>query len=301
MSVRLGILDFGEVHPEDVAAQGLNRTLDQAMLADRLGFTRYWLAEHHDRTSSWASPELLVPLLASRTQRIHIGTAGILLRYYSPLKIACDFSLAERLYPGRIDLGLARGLAGENNRGLSQLPLDPDDSLYGNKLAELIGHLTNTLEEGYPASRGLVIPPPSGTLEIWLMGTSQTSAELAAAHGLAFAYSLFLSERANWSDVNRYVESFRPSRFLSCPKYAVAVAGVCAETTERAMDVARSRSNRLIVPTLVGAPHICADYCEGIRVRLKDVEFILLDVCSNVNDRRTSYSLLSEAFGLEAL
>jgi len=107
--IAMGLLDFCNVGADGSAERGLGDTIETAVLAERLGYKRYWLAEHWGADVSTPSPELLTPIIAGMTERIRVGPAGVLLPFYSPLKVASNALLAERLFPGRIDLGLARG------------------------------------------------------------------------------------------------------------------------------------------------------------------------------------------------
>jgi luciferase family oxidoreductase group 1 len=160
----MGLLDFCKVGIDGSAERGLGDTIETAILAERLGYKRYWLAEHWGADVSTPSPELLTPIIAGMTERIRVGPAGVLLPFYSPLKVASNALLAERLFPGRIDLGLARGgaapqvvraLAGHVDANLA--------ATYPDKVREVVSYL-----EG----RGPVLGGPniSSVPEVWVLG-----------------------------------------------------------------------------------------------------------------------------------
>src|SRR5262245_24379110 len=176
--LRLGVLDCCQVPPGKTGQEALFDTLELAPRAESLGYSRYWLAEHHEPTVAHGCPELLAVAVAGLTRRIRVGTAGVLLRYYSPLKVAKDFRLLHALFTGRIDLGIAGGRAPEESaRGLlgGPEPTSPDDG-QSEKVGELLAHLSG---ERHP-----VAPLGVGTPEVWVLGSRRPESALSAGrHG----------------------------------------------------------------------------------------------------------------------
>lgn len=287
---RLGALDFCHLHDGTWPVQVLCETLDLAPRVESFGYSRYWLAEHHNPSIAHGSPEILLPLLAASTSSMRVGTAGILLNYYSPYKVASVFRALSALFPQRIDLGLARGSSGEAIR--RAMLGDAPQSAYPEKVGDLLAFLRGKSE---PVVHPAGTPPP----EVWVLGSQTTSLEIAAAHGTAFCLALFLHETE--VDIrpllDEYRTRFQPSPELAAPKWAVAVAGVCAEREEEAQQDARNRL-QFVTPTLVGTPEQCRERLEEMRHRYQTDEIVFLDLCRAFDDRVRSYRLLAEAVGL---
>jgi luciferase family oxidoreductase group 1 len=290
---RLGALDFCHLHDGTWPVQVLCETLDLAPRVESFGYSRYWLAEHHNPSIAHGSPEVLLPLLAASTSSMRVGTAGILLNYYSPYKVASVFRALSALFPQRIDLGLARGSSGEPIRRV--MLGDAPQSAYEEKVGDLLAFLRGKSEP---------VAHPAGTLppEIWILGSKTASLEIAAAHGTAFCLALFLHETE--IDIRPFLDEYRarfqPSPELESPRWAVAVAGACAEREEEAQQHAQNRL-QFVTPTLVGTPEQCRERLEEMRRLYETDEIVFLDLCRAFDDRVRSYRLLAEAAGLSAL
>lgn len=288
----LGALDFCCVHEGMSPVAALKQTLDLAPALEELGYSRYWLAEHHGFLSAHSAPEMLVPLLAGTTTRIHVGTAGILLRLYSPFKVATDFQLLNALFPGRIDLGLARGVAPAQ---VEELLLEGRQGAppYESKVRDLLGFLRGTSDVA-------VSPRNPAPPEVWILGTNTTSMRLAAEHGTAFCLALFFPQTVDLRDIlAEYRDRFRPGPGLQAPRWSVAFAGVCHEDEAEARRIADSRLPD-VIPSLVGTPGQCREQVEALRDRCGTRELVFLDLCKEYGDRVRSYRLLAEALGIEA-
>ena len=184
--MKIGLLDFGEVRPGTNRQAAVEETLASATLADLLGFSRYWLGEHHGSDCAWNKPENIVGEILACTKQIRVGTGGVLLNERDALEVGTTFSGLTARFPGRIDLGVARGYSAR-----SILPKRSEDSQYGTKLAVLQSHLT--VREGSGNTR---VSPDNGHLadpQIWVLGSGTTSMQLASSLGLPFVYSLFHS------------------------------------------------------------------------------------------------------------
>jgi luciferase family oxidoreductase group 1 len=184
----LGLLDLGWVEPPRTHAQVVHDTIELAPIAESFGYARYWLAEHHSHWVAHASPEILL-LLAGLTTNLRVGTAGVLLGYYSPYKVAANCRLLEALFPGRIDLGIARGLP-DGNAGPALLdgrPAPGDTAAHAQRVDELL-----------LALRGQSDPPPSplgvSAPEVWLLGSGRDSVRVAAQRGTSFSLALFFRQ-----------------------------------------------------------------------------------------------------------
>jgi luciferase family oxidoreductase group 1 len=238
----LGVLDQSPVPSGSSGGDALRNTLDLARLADRLGFTRYWLAEHHATPAlAGASPEVLIGPVAAATERIRVGSGGIMLPHYSPLKVAESFSILSGLFPHRIDLGVGRAPGTDMQTSLAlqrdrRLPM-PDD--FPDQLAELIAYLERSFPDGHPLARLAALPGGPGAPELWLLGSSPDSSVWAAERGLAYAFADFINPRGA-DHARSYRSAFRASASLPEPKVAVAVSALCAETADEAQHLATS-------------------------------------------------------------
>lgn len=290
-SFRLGTLDLCHLRPGIGPTEALRATLALAPVAESLGYSRYWVAEHHNPFVAHSSPEMLLPVLAERTRTIRLGTAGVLLTLYSPFKVASVFRLLSELYPGRIDLGLGRHPANEVIRKL--MWVDGSHVSYSEKVAELAGFLRG---EGEPKALPVTASPP----EVWILGAQSTSMELAAGNGSALCLSLFLQSEEGVDlrpVVDAYRERFRPSPGLAEPKWAIAFAGVCAETEHEARKLAAERLP-ILRPSVVGNPEQCREMIEEIRERYGTSELVFLDLAHTFEERVRSHRLLAEVLEL---
>lgn len=290
-SLNLGVIDCWAYVPHTIAL---------AEEADRLGFARYWLTEHPPQPN----PQMLAALLAGATERIRIGTAGLLLSYHTPMMAAQQFLLMEHLFPGRIDAGFC---AGGTKELAHEALLDgrpdsrADSALFERRADELIGFIRNDFPEGDRYESLAAWPGATGAPEIWSFGTGPRSAELAARHGTAFGYSLFHSfSRDNTSSFDLYRNSFQPSAHRSEPLAALAVGGVCAETEREAERLRKLHKNPFFAPTVVGAPRQCREMLESIGDRYGTREVVFMDLAPEIEPRLRSLQLLAEEFDLPA-
>jgi len=293
----LGILDFLPVGPAEDPASTLRATIDTAVLADRLGFRRYWIAEHWASGVATPSPEVLAPVIAGLTGRILVGPAGVLLRFYSPLKVAANALLAEAVFPGRTELGLARGGASPDvARALratgDQAIADAAAPPYDDKVAEVQAYL----EDRGPVSAYLrAVAPP----ELWILGTGGDSASLAARLGASFALSLF--HRPTMPDpvaVDRaYRDAFRPSSLRGAPRTCIAIAGACSDTDTDARRIAAAYPNIFVWPTIVGTPDHWANELGSLARRFAADDVVVLDLSQRLEDRFRTLELLARTFG----
>ncbi|MCH7774552.1 MAG: LLM class flavin-dependent oxidoreductase, partial [Bacteroidetes bacterium] len=236
--MRLSILDQSPVVAGTSYKEAINRTLKLAQEADKLGYYRFWVSEHHNTKSfASASPEILLTRIASLTNNIRVGSGGVLLTHYSPLKVAEQFCMLENLFPGRIDLGIGRAGGGDafTNRALNPNMLDDDETF--NKYNELISYLeqTTTLNKRVKA-----VPQINSGPELWVLGTSPASALYAAERGLPYSFGSFINDEQCVQSMQMYHQKFTPSKHLTEPYVNHAVYVICAETEDEALRISRS-------------------------------------------------------------
>ena len=239
----LSVLDQSPIPEGSSGADALHNTLDLARLTDELGYHRYWVAEHHGGPMlASASPEALIGPIAAATRGIRVGSGGVMLPHYSPLKVAETFTILAALYPGRIDLGIGRA-AGTDPMTTFALQRDrrdaaPDD--FPQQLAELLGYLDDSLPADHPF-RALAATLP-GRPELpapWLLGSSPQSAIWAAQLGLPYAFADFINP-GGAEIAKLYRERFVAARELPEQRTAVAAWVLCAPSDEEAQHLAGS-------------------------------------------------------------
>lgn len=246
----LSILDQCPVPEGSTPTEALGASLELATTAERLGYHRYWVAEHHNTASlASASPEVLVAAAAARTSVIRVGSGGVLLSHYSPLKVAETFRLLSALHPGRIDLGLGRaaGTDPTTEAALQYRPGALGDEHFAQKLDDLLGFLDGNLADDHPYR--LVRAMPAGDVEsgpvesgpdVWVLGSSSNGAAAAAYMGLPFAFAHFITAQFGPQIMRAYRKGFAPSSRRQAPQATAAVSVVCAETDGQASRLAAS-------------------------------------------------------------
>lgn len=239
----LSILDLAPVSSGSTPADALRSSIELAQLADQLGFGRYWVAEHHNMPGiASSSPAVLIAHIAQATERIRVGSGGVMLPNHSSLAVAEQFGMLEALHPGRIDLGLGRapGTDGLTARALRRGIGNegPDD--FPRQLAELYGYFTGSFAETHPFGTIHAVPARGYLPDIWLLGSSDYSATLAGHNGLPFAFAHHFAGGNTVAAVNAYRSHFKPSSRLEAPHLALGVNVVCADTDEHAQYLAGS-------------------------------------------------------------
>ena len=326
--MRLSVLDQSPIPEGSTGADALANTIDLARLADGLGFHRYWVAEHHGGPSlAGPSPEVLIGPIASATERIRVGSGGVMLPHYSPLKVAESFSVLSGLFPGRIDLGIGRA-SGTDPLTTFALQRDrtqaaPDD--FPQQLAELLGYLDRTIPADHPFARlQHTLPGGPERPEVWLLGSSAQSAIWAADLGLPYSFADFINP-GGAEIVASYHE--RAER----PRVSVGAWVICADTDEEAQRLATSsrmtltllRRGQLIpVPppekalrflesegksasstaggrrAVIGSPAKVRAGLEELAQAYGADEVIVVTITHDHQARRRSYELIAEAFDL---
>ena len=334
--MKLSVLDQSPVPVGSTPADALQNTIALARLADRLGYERYWIAEHHAMdTLACPAPEILIARVAAETSGIRVGSGAVLLPHYSPLKVVECFRMLHALYPNRIDLGIGRAPGGGPVESFAlrrdrKSSADVDD--FPEQLAELLGFLRHTLAKGHPFSEIKVSPEMPGAPDVWLVGSSEWSAAAAAQIGLPYAFAHFIGPEMTRAAIEYYHSRFVPSAETPKPRTLVALGAVCADTEAEAQRLFAStrlhirrirQAKRLPIPTpeqaLAGLaegpdpllydrgewPRYIAGTPDQIRTALDRManalaveEFMIITVIHDHRARMHSYELLAEAFDL---
>jgi len=331
VTLRLSILDQSPVISGHTPAQAIAATLELARHAERLGYHRYWLAEHHAIAAlADPCPEVLLARLGAETGRLRIGTGGVLLPYYSPFKVAEVFRMLESLYPGRVDLGIGRAPGGDARTahavGGGQLPTADD---FPQRVWELVAHLDGALPDDHPHKRVRLQPEGDTAPEVWLLGSSDFSGALAARLGLRFAFAHFINARGGDAVTRAYRERFQPSARERAPAAIVCVFVICAADDAEAERLAACIDLRRLhmalgrdspVPTLaeaqahafsreerqyimsqreravIGGPEKCRRELTALAERYGADELMALTITGDYATRLRSYELLAQAF-----
>jgi luciferase family oxidoreductase group 1 len=332
---KLSVLDVSPVASGSSSTEALRNTIDLARLADRLGFTRYWLAEHHNTPLIASSaPEIMIGHVADATSRIRVGSGGIMLPNHTPLKVAETFRALEALHPGRIDLGLGRAPGTDPLTALvlrrSRQALGADD--FPARLEDLLAFLDHGFPDNHPLQAIRAMPDDVPMPEIWLLGSSDFSAVLAAHMGLRFAFAHHIRPQPAIGTLRLYHENFQPSEYLKEPEALIGVSVVCAETDEQARELAlplqlvllRFRTGRMgRFPTIeearsypytpeerelielnrersfVGSPATVRQQLTHLAEAGGVREIMITTMTHDHADRRRSYQLIAEALSLQ--
>jgi luciferase family oxidoreductase group 1 len=331
--MKISVLDQSPISEGSTGADALRNTLELARLADTLGYERYWVAEHHGTPMlACASPEVMIAAIGSTTGRIRIGSGGVMLPHYSPLKVAETFSILSALFPDRVDLGIGRA-PGTDHATAFAMQRDrrqpaPDD--FPQQLGELLGYLEDSLPKGHPFARLGALPGRPHAPDVWLLGSSAQSAIWAADNGLPYCFADFINpDGAAYAAM--YRERFCPSVALAAPRMMVAGWAVCAETDDEAQRIASSarmtrallKEGKLIpVPSIekalrflaergpnpdtvarprraiIGSPATVKTGIEELaRLYVAD-EVMIVTITYEQADRLRSYELIAQAFEL---
>ena len=246
MDFKLSVLDVSPVSSGSTGAQALQNTLDLARMADRLGYERYWLAEHHNLPNiASSSPEVMIGHVAGATERIRVGAGGIMLPNHAPLKVVETFRVLEALHPGRIDLGIGRA-PGTDPVTASALRRSRDSwkaagaEDFPQQFGELLAFAGDGFPEDHPFRSVIAMPSEVGLPPIWLLGSSGYSARAAAQMGLGYAFASHFSPADPTPFMQDYRGNFEPSEDFENPSAILAVSVICGESGEHARELASS-------------------------------------------------------------
>lgn len=335
MPLALSILDQSTIASGRGADDAIRETLALAKLAEQWGYRRYWLAEHHNSTShAGTAPEILVAAIAATTQRIRVGTAGVMLPHYAALKVAEQFRVLEAIAPGRIDLGVGRAPGSD---GRTAYALNPDAAAaadrFPQQVQDLMGWLGDGLPENHPFRTITANPAIPTRPEVWILGSSDFGAQLAAYFGLPYCFAHFITDgRGSEEAMALYREGFRPHPGLpgrlAEPQGVLAVYALVAATEAEAIRHFRSRAiwrlsrdrgiypplasveeaeahplspedaakvERMRARALVGAPEQVAARLAALAAAHGVEEVAVLTPCHDPKARQESFRLLAEA------
>ncbi len=238
---RLGVLDQSPIAAGRTAADAVAETLALAQAVERLGYARYWVAEHHASESfAGTCPELLIARIGAATSTIRLGSGGVMLMHDSALASAERFRMLETLYPGRIDLGVGRAPGGDALAAAALHPTagapDLEQRLFETKLRDMSAWLRDEIAAPHPHAGLVAMPRPRAAAmpELWLLGSGTHSAALAARLGWGFCFAQFISGSQGMLVVDAYREAFVPSPWLSAPRVAVAAFVLAADSDAEA-------------------------------------------------------------------
>ena len=326
----LSILDLAHVVEGSTSAQALRNSLSLAQHAEKLGFRRFWLAEHHNMIGiASAATSVAIGYVAGGTSRIRVGSGGIMLPNHSPLVIAEQFGTLEELYPGRIDLGLGRapGTDGLTWRALRRSPeaaeTFPRDVL---ELQALLG-------DSRPDQRVLAVPGTGTKVPLWILGSSLFGAELAAMLGLPFAFASHFAPDALHEALKIYRARFEPSEQLQSPHAMVGVNVIAAETDAEARKLftslqqafvhlqrgtrgrlrapiddietywtptEKARASQMLSCAFVGSPETVQAGLSRFVERTQADELIVASAIFDHRARLRSYEILAQVWGVKA-
>jgi luciferase family oxidoreductase group 1 len=333
--LRLGVLDQSPIPDGLTATDALRNSIDLARHAERLGYHRYWVAEHHNSDAlAGSSPEILIGQIAAATVRMRIGSGGVMLSHYSALKVVENFRMLHALFPGRIDLGVGRapGSDGITAVALQRTHRLPGDDEFPIQLAELMGFLGNRFEPQHPFSKIDPSPRAPGGPELWLLGSSGYSAAYAAHLGLPFCHAHFINPVDSEAATAQYRRDFQVHDDAPAPRVAVACSVICAEDDDEATRLASSlrlwrarRAERgepgpipsveeaLASPLLDGPAEpgyrqprrLITGGPKEVRTQIEELadahgadEVVLVTIVHDHAARVRSYELIADAFGL---
>ena len=243
MAFPLSVLDLSPIDAGVNSTQALRNTIELARQAERLGYTRYWLAEHHNTSMlASSSPEIMIGHIAQATKRIRVGSGGVMLPNHAPLKVAENFRVLEALHPERIDLGIGRAPGTDPMTALalrrSKAALGADD--FTDQLAQLFAFSSSGFPEDHPFRSVSAVPTDTPLPPVWLLGSSDYSAQAAAALGLGFAFAHHINPQGAELATSLYQEQFQPSAELAEPRTIVATSVVCADTEQQVEELVAS-------------------------------------------------------------
>jgi len=330
---RIGVLDQSPVISGHTPAQAVHETIRLAKAAEQLGFHRYWLAEHHAIAAlADPCPEILLARVAAETSRIRVGTGGILLPYYSPLKVAEQFRMLEALYPGRMDLGIGRAPGGDRVTAMAMSGGQYSDAdNFPEQMQYLVAYLDDAIPAGHPFAKVKAMPAGATAPEVWLLGSSDYSGALAAQLGLRFAFAHFISADGGDAVMRDYKARYEPSAREPAPRSLLCVFVICAKTQAEAERLSASINLRRLnmdygvnapVPShaeaagypyteadrkriayharrlVLGTPAVVRDRLLALRESFQADELMAITITGDYGSRLESYELLAGVFGL---
>lgn len=330
--IKIGILDQSVVQKGKSAKEAIDETIETAKLGEQLGYSRFWVSEHHNSTFiAGSAPEILMVKLASETESIRIGSGGIMLPNHSALKVAENFRMLETLFPGRIDLGMGR--APGTDRVTSSL-LNPSNEFTEEGYLRQLDHLQNFFTDtAYTRDNRQILAVPQSTTvpDQWILSSSGGSSLIAAKFGLGLVVAKFINGFVTPEVIETYKKNFQPSKFFPTPHAMLSIFVLCAETDVKA-GAMRKFMDYVFIQFEAGKFNDFADYetiqkyvftqeelqrirynsgrvisgtQESVKKQLEVLaeefnvdEIIISTMAGNSEDRKRSFELIAEAFDL---
>jgi len=236
--MNLSILDQAPIPSGKTPQDTLQASMQLARKAEELGYVRYWIAEHHDFSGlACSAPEVMLSYIGAHTNHIRIGCGAVLLPHYKPYKVAETYNLLSTLFPNRIDIGIGRAPGGsaEATMALSDNYLEQVRKM-PEKIRELLHFLNDDFPNDHMYSKVSAAPVPTVPPEPWILGTSEKSAILAGEYGIAYVFGAFMSDKNGKEIIQTYKKHYRNK--INSPKVIVTISAICAETTEKAQELA---------------------------------------------------------------
>ena len=330
--IKLGLLDQSVVRRGQKVKEAIDETIATAKLADDLGYSRFWISEHHNSTFiAGSTPEVLMVKLADETQRIRIGSGGIMLPNHSTLKVAENFRMLETLFPGRIDLGMGRAPGGDR---ITASLLNPSNDFSEERYLQQLNHLQHFFKDTAATQHGKILATPQAatTPEQWILSSSGGSSKIAAEFGLGLAVAKFINGFVTPDVIETYRKNFEPSEQYQQPKEILSAFVLCGETEERAAYIRKNLDYILLQfdkgiyedfpdgETIskyqftesdlsrikYNSGRIISGTADAVHEQLSklasdfDVEEIVIStMMDNAPERKRSFELLAEAFALK--
>lgn len=240
--MKMSILDQSPISNDKTAKEALNASIKLAQTAEKLGYTRYWIAEHHDMAGlACPSPDVMLGVIGAQTNTIRIGAGAVLLPHYKPYRVAEKYNLLATLFPNRIDLGIGRAPGGSaeatmalSDNFLEEVRRQPES------IDDLLHFINQSFPEDHVFSKVSASPVPLTPPKPWLLGTSNKSGLLAAEKGMPYTFGHFMSSENGPEIIEEYYKVFSKNHPKKQPKAMVTVTVICAETTAEAEELALS-------------------------------------------------------------
>lgn len=337
MTVKLTVIDQTPIHEGLNTTTAPNASVSLALECEKLGYHRFWLAEHHDSVHfAGAAPEILVTRIASATKQMRVGTGGIMLTHYSPYKVAETFALLGGLFPGRIDLGVGRAPGGHQlcTQALASPGTPSRHEQFPQQAADLCAFLRGEFTSDHPYSNLSFKLEHSAMPSLWMLGSGGGSSKLAGQLGMGLALARFISPQTCSPEIFKvYAASYRQAGNKNSPPRLLALAVVCAPTDEEAQYIAGTAAYRkmmagsyikhpLLSPSevasryarmnsyertifdetlndmIIGSPSTCRDRIFELAQNFECNEIGIVTVTYTHADRLRSYELLAKNFNL---
>jgi luciferase family oxidoreductase group 1 len=288
-----GILDFGNIPPNSNAISTIHETLEMAQLAEELGFTRYWLSEHHGESVAWESPDIILPLLAGYTENIKVGSAGVLVGLNAPINTAYHYKMLANLYPSRIDLGLAKGSTVTNKCIELADGADWEKNLknYQFRVKKIKNLINDKIEN-------IALPPYKGeSPEIWILGASNSSIDFVVEEKFNFSLSLLhsIDSKEPSPDIITELRQKYFEKHKKEPVVNIAISAFCSHSKSRIEEIKKKEKG--VKLNYAGSPDAFLEYVENLGKQYNVNEVIVLNMGETITEKHNlMHALKSSVF-----